>query len=61
MIEPFSVRREIRTHPSVFTQRFTHTCVENWREKLSSNLYDGLNNYFAFSPQFVDELGYLCC
>lgn len=25
------------------------------REKLSSNLYDGLNNYFAFSAQFVDE------
>lgn len=26
-------------------------------EKLSSNLYDGLNNYCAFSAQFVDESG----
>lgn len=62
MMEPFSVHRETRTHVSVFTQLFTPTLVQNWREKLSSNLYDGLNNYFAFSPQFVDELApYLCC
>lgn len=32
----------------------THRCQQR-REKLSSNLYDGLNNYFAFSAQFVDE------
>lgn len=39
----------------VFTGRFHSHTQEHGVKSLSSNLYDGLNNYPAFSAQFVDE------
>lgn len=64
MMKPFSVHGEMftHTHTHVFTVGFTHRRVCFGVKSLSSNLYDGLNNYFAFSAQFVDEPApYLCC
>lgn len=59
MMEPFSVHGEIPTQTRqsrpclrVVSRTQTHTLGV---KSLSSNLYDGLNNYPAFSAQFVDE------
>lgn len=56
MIEPFSVSGNLTPTFKPCLCVYSHpTHTRNRREKLNSNLYDGLNNYFAFSAQFVDE------
>lgn len=49
-MEPFSVYATAR-YPLVCVRAHTYTGVKS----LSGNLYDGLNNYPAFSAQFVYE------
>lgn len=58
MMEPFSAHGEIptQTHASPSGhERRTHTRKLPGVKSLSSNLYDGLNNYSAFLAQFADE------
>lgn len=55
MMEPFSARVHTRAAYRVNTVH-AHNRAGPGVKSLSSNLYDGLNNYSTFSAQFVDEL-----